>query len=101
MHQGDAASNERAPAGIQRVGIVGSGIMGAGLAEVAAKAGYEVVVRSRSRGTADALQATLAGGLGKQVERGKLEPAQRDQVLARVTATDHLGDLHACDLIIE
>lgn len=96
MHDGDAIK----PA-IERVGIVGSGIMGAGLAEVAAKAGYDVVVRSRSRATADALHATLAKGLGKQVERGKLDADERDLVLKRVTVTDHLGDLHDCDLVIE
>jgi 3-hydroxybutyryl-CoA dehydrogenase len=96
MHEGNATTT-----GIARVGIVGSGIMGAGLAEVAAKAGYDVVVRSRSRATADALHAALAKGLAKQVERGKLEATDRDVVLKRVTTTDHLGDLHDCDLVIE
>ena len=96
MHQGDGTVNE-----IGRVGIVGSGIMGAGLAEVVAKAGYEVVVRSRSKHTAEALTARLAKNLAKQVERGKLDAETRDAVLDRVTVTDHLGDLHDCDLVIE
>jgi 3-hydroxybutyryl-CoA dehydrogenase len=96
MHEGNATTT-----GIARVGIVGSGIMGAGLAEVAAKAGYDVVVRSRTKATADALQAALAKGLAKQVERGKLEASDRDVALKRVTTTDHLGDLHDCDLVIE
>jgi 3-hydroxybutyryl-CoA dehydrogenase len=96
MHEGNAHTT-----GIARVGIVGSGIMGAGLAEVAAKAGYDVVVRSRSRATADGLHAALAKGLGKQVERGKLDAADRDVILKRVATTDHLGDLHDCDLVIE
>ncbi len=96
MHQGDGTVNE-----VGRVGIVGSGIMGAGLAEVVARAGYEVVVRSRSKQTADALTAGLAKNLAKQVERGRLDAATRDAVLGRVSATDHLGDLHDCDLVIE
>ena len=57
---------------IKRVGIVGSGIMGSGMAEVAAKAGFEVVLRSRAQATADAMVASLEKSLTKQVERGKL-----------------------------
>ena len=65
---------------IERVGIVGSGIMGSGIAEVAAKAGHEVVLRSRKQDTADAMVAALEKSLTKQVERGKLdeEDARRD-----------------------
>ena len=86
---------------INSVGIIGSGIMGSGIAEVAAKAGHEVVLRSRQQATADAMVAGLEKSLAKQVERGKLEQAEADAVRARVTATDHLGDLVDCDLIIE
>ena len=86
---------------IKRVGIVGSGIMGSGLAEVAAKAGCEVVVRSRSRASADALVAGLTKSLGRQVEKEKISEADRDDVLGRVSATDHLGALVDCDLVIE
>ena len=86
---------------ISRVGIVGSGIMGSGIAEVAAKAGCSVVLRSRSRESADAMVAKLAASLTKQVERGKLEEAQKTELLSLVTATDHLGDLADCDLVIE
>ncbi|HEY4333432.1 MAG TPA: 3-hydroxybutyryl-CoA dehydrogenase [Ilumatobacteraceae bacterium] len=86
---------------IRCVGVLGSGIMGSGLAEVAARAGFEVIVRSRSRPSADEMVIGLAKSLSKQVERGKLEPAERDAALARVTATDELGALSDCDLIIE
>ncbi len=86
---------------VQRVGIVGSGIMGAGIAEVAARAGHDVVVRSRQQATADAVLTTLARSLGKQVERGKLDEADRDAALARVSATAELADLADCDLVIE
>jgi 3-hydroxybutyryl-CoA dehydrogenase len=86
---------------IERVGILGSGIMGSGIAEVAAKAGIEVVLRSRRRETAEAMVAGLEKSLAKQVERGKLEQAAADAVRGRVIATDHLGELVDCDLVIE
>ena len=86
---------------IERVGILGSGIMGSGIAEVAAKSGYEVVLRSRKQESADAMVASLEKSLAKQVERGKLEQDTSDEVRARVTATDHLGALVDCDLVIE
>jgi 3-hydroxybutyryl-CoA dehydrogenase len=85
----------------KRVGIVGSGIMGSGIAEVAAKAGTEVVLRSRSQATADAMVAGLEKSLAKQVERGKLEDAERTAVLGRVTAVSDLDALADCDLVIE
>jgi 3-hydroxybutyryl-CoA dehydrogenase len=86
---------------VKRVGIVGSGIMGSGIAEVAAKAGYEVVLRSRAQSTADAMVAGLEKSLAKQVERGKLEQTERDTVLARVRAVADLGELADCDLVLE
>jgi 3-hydroxybutyryl-CoA dehydrogenase len=86
---------------VKRVGFVGSGIMGSGIAEVAAKAGFEVVLRSRAQGTADAMVAGLEKSLAKQVERGKLEPADRDATLGRVRAVADLGELSDCDLVIE
>ena len=54
---------------IKSVGIVGSGIMGAGIAEVAAKTGHRVVLRSRQQATADAMVASLEKSLAKQAER--------------------------------
>jgi 3-hydroxybutyryl-CoA dehydrogenase len=86
---------------VKRVGIVGSGIMGAGIAEVAAKAGFEVVLRSRAQGTADAMVAGLEKSLAKQVDRGKLAADERDAVLGRVRAVADLGELSDCDLVIE
>ncbi|MGQ0831907.1 MAG: 3-hydroxyacyl-CoA dehydrogenase family protein [Microthrixaceae bacterium] len=84
-----------------RLGIVGSGIMGSGIAEVAAKAGVEVILRSRQRETADAMVASLERSLTKQVERGKLEEQAAKEIAARVSATDDLHALHECDLVLE
>ncbi|MBK9180103.1 MAG: 3-hydroxybutyryl-CoA dehydrogenase [Acidimicrobiales bacterium] len=86
---------------IKRVGIVGSGIMGSGIAEVAAKAGHEVVLRSRQQATADAMLGGLERSLVKQVERGKLEQGEADAALGRVTATSAIHDLADCDLVVE
>jgi 3-hydroxybutyryl-CoA dehydrogenase len=86
---------------IERVGIVGSGIMGAGIAEVAAKAGIEVVLRSRKQETADAMVAALEKSLAKQVEKGRLEEQAAKETLARVTAHHELHALASCDLVIE
>ncbi len=75
--------------------------MGSGLAEVAARAGYTAIVRSRHQATADDMVAGLVKSLAKQVERGKLDEVERDAILARVSATDDLGALASCDLVIE
>ena len=86
---------------IKKVGVLGSGIMGSGLAEVAARAGYEVVVRSRSQATADAMLVSIDKGLTKQVERGKATDEEKSAILGRITATDHIGAVADCDLVIE
>lgn len=86
---------------IKRMGIVGSGIMGSGIAECAAKNGYEVVVRSRQQATADAMVAALEKSLAKQVERGKLSAEDQTSALSRVRATSELAELADCDLVIE
>src|SRR5215210_6267948 len=86
---------------VKRGGIVGSGIMGSGIAEVAAKAGIEGVLRSRAQATADKMVAGLEKSLNKQVERNKLEAGERDAVLGRVRAVTDLHELGECDLVIE
>ena len=86
---------------IVRVGILGSGIMGAGLAEVAARAGYQVVVRSRSRAAADDMLRSIDRGFLKGIERGKSTEDERTAVMSRISATDDLRALADCDLVIE
>jgi 3-hydroxybutyryl-CoA dehydrogenase len=86
---------------IERLGIVGSGIMGSGIAEVAAKAGSTVVLRSRKQESADAMVAALGKSLAKQVSRGKLDEAEAEAVQGRVSATADLEALADCDMVIE
>jgi 3-hydroxybutyryl-CoA dehydrogenase len=87
--------------GFQKVGVLGSGIMGGGIAEVAAATGATVIARSRSHATADAMLATIEKSLAKQVDKGKRTPEDADDIIARVSATTHMGDLADCDFIIE
>jgi len=75
--------------------------MGSGIAEVAAASGHEVVLRSRSQDSADAMVATLGKSLAKQVEKGKRTEAGAADIAARVHATTHLGELVDVDLVIE
>jgi 3-hydroxybutyryl-CoA dehydrogenase len=75
--------------------------MGSGIAEVAAAAGCEVVLRSRSQAAADAMVAGLKKALAKQVEKGKRTEAEAGEITARVSATTHLGALADADLVIE
>jgi 3-hydroxybutyryl-CoA dehydrogenase len=86
---------------IANVGIVGSGIMGAGLAEVAAVAGFDVVVRSRSREGAEAVFDKVSASLARHVAKERMSEEERKLVLERITVTDHLGRLADCDLVIE
>jgi 3-hydroxybutyryl-CoA dehydrogenase len=86
---------------MKTIGICGSGIMGSGLAEVAARAGHDVVVRSRSIDTARAMVDSIAKGLDKQVQREKITAADKDAILGRIRATASIADLADCDLVIE
>ena len=86
---------------VEHIGIVGSGIMGSGIAEVAAKAGHTVVLRSRTQAGADSMVAGLEKSLAKQLERNKIEASERDAVLGRVRAVTDLHELAECDLVLE
>jgi 3-hydroxybutyryl-CoA dehydrogenase len=86
---------------IQTVGVIGSGIMGSGLAEVASRAEFDVVVRSRTQAGADAVLAGIDKGLTKQVARDRLTEEERAAILARISVTDDLHALKDCDLVIE
>jgi len=87
--------------GVKRIGVVGSGIMGAGVAEVAARSGFEVVLRSRTQAGADAMLGGLDASLARQVKKGRLEEAVATEVRDRVSAVSELAELAACDLVLE
>ena len=86
---------------IRKIGVLGSGTMANGIAEVSAKAGYDVVLRARSKQRASESQAKIAKSLGKAVERGKMTQEQLDATLGLLTTTTEMDAFSDCDLIIE
>ena len=86
---------------IRTVGVVGLGTMGAGIAQVAVQAGFPTIARDVSGELAERGRATIERYLARGVERGRLTQDAFDQALARFSTTTELGDLAACDLVIE
>jgi 3-hydroxybutyryl-CoA dehydrogenase len=86
---------------INRVGVLGAGLMGSGIAEVCAKAGYETIVREVSDELVQKGIGRVDSSLAKAVDRGKLSAADRDAARGRLTATTRVADLAGCDLVIE
>jgi 3-hydroxybutyryl-CoA dehydrogenase len=86
---------------IRKVGVLGCGLMGAGIAEVAARAGFDTVVREVSEEVVEKGLERIRASLDKAVERGKLQAAERDKALARLRGVVDLGELAECDLIVE
>jgi len=86
---------------IKRVGVLGCGLMGSGIAQVAATAGYDTVVRDVSKEIWDRARAGIEKSLAKFVEKGKLPAANREAALKRLSFTTATADLKACDIVIE
>jgi 3-hydroxybutyryl-CoA dehydrogenase len=86
---------------ISRVGVLGCGQMGSGIAQVAATAGFPTVVRDVETGLLARGERSIQQSLDKLVDKAKLEHADRDGALGRLTFTVHLDDLSRCDLVIE
>ena len=86
---------------IKKVGVLGCGLMGAGIAEVCARAGLETTVREVEEALLDKGLARIGRSLDKAVEKGKLEADQRESALGSLNGTTDLDRLADCDLIIE
>src|SRR5437870_5600846 len=87
--------------GIQKVGILGCGLMGAGIAQVVAGAGYSTIVKEVAD---EFLKKGLAGiekSLGRFVDKGAITAAQRGETIARLKGTTSFEDLADCDFVIE
>jgi 3-hydroxybutyryl-CoA dehydrogenase len=87
--------------GIRTVGVLGAGLMGSGIAQVAALAGFDTVVREVSDAVVQRARAAVERSLAKGIERGKLDAARRDAALARLRFTTSMDDLATADVIIE
>ncbi|MBN8721894.1 MAG: 3-hydroxybutyryl-CoA dehydrogenase [Acidobacteria bacterium] len=86
---------------IKKVGVIGCGLMGSGIAQVSAVAGYEVIICEVSQEFLDKGVKGIQGSLAKLVEKGKLSDEDRNATLARLRTTTSLDDLADCNLIIE
>ncbi len=86
---------------IRKVGVLGCGLMGSGIAEVAAKAGFDTVVREVSEALLEKGMGKIRGSLGKAVEKGKMTAEERDAVLGRIHGTTGFEALADCDLVVE
>ncbi len=85
----------------KRIGILGAGLMGSGIATVSVQAGLDIVLIDRDQAAADKGKAHIAGELDKLMKRGRLDQAKRDALLAKVTATPDFGALKDVDLVVE
>lgn len=86
---------------ISRVGVVGAGLMGSGIAEVCARAGLDVLVREVDAAAAEAGRARLVNSLDRGLASGKLSEAERDSAIARLAFTTDLGDFADRQLVVE
>ncbi len=86
---------------ISRLGVVGAGQMGGGIAQVAAAAGLEVVLLDASRAAAEKGRAAIDGQLARQVERGKLTAGDREATLRRIAIAEQASELAEVDFVIE
>lgn len=86
---------------MERVGVVGAGLMGSGIAEVCARAGCDVIVHEVGDGPLAAGRARVEKSLARAVERGKLVPADRDAALARLSYTLDLNDMADREIVVE
>jgi 3-hydroxybutyryl-CoA dehydrogenase len=87
--------------GIRKVGVVGLGTMGAGIAQLSVQAGFETIGREVSAELGERGRATIERYLVRGVEKGRVSEGEHDAALARLTLTTELADLADCDLVIE
>jgi 3-hydroxybutyryl-CoA dehydrogenase len=86
---------------IKKVGVLGCGLMGSGIAQAAASAGFVTVVRDVTESLLEKGRAGIVKSLGRLVEKGKLTPAIRDTALANLSFGTDLSALRDCDIVIE
>jgi 3-hydroxybutyryl-CoA dehydrogenase len=86
---------------INKVGVVGCGIMGSGIAQVCAQSGYQVVVSEINDALLNKGMATISSRLARDVEKGRLTTENKDSALSRIKGTTNTKDFSDCDLVIE
>ena len=101
LNKGARRPANEPPTSLKKIGVVGAGFMGAGIAQVSANAGLQVVLIDRDQETADKGKAGLHKALSDRVMKGRMKGAERDELLARIVPTPDYGALKDCDLVIE
>lgn len=101
LNKGARRPAKEPPTSLKKVGVIGAGFMGAGIASVTAQAGIDVVLIDRDQDSADKGKAYVHKSLTDQVNKGRSTAAARDAVLSKITATADYGALKGCDLIVE
>ena len=86
---------------IKRIGVLGGGLMGSGIAQVSAQCGFDTVLREIDDPLAARARASIEKSCARAVEKGKLSAQARDAALERLTVTTRVTDLSACDIVIE
>ena len=86
---------------IKKIGVVGAGQMGNGIAHVSAQAGYQVVMRDLEDGFVEKGLATIDKNLQRGVDKGRLEAEEKEKILARIEGTTRLDALADCDFVVE
>jgi 3-hydroxybutyryl-CoA dehydrogenase len=84
-----------------KIGVVGLGAMGAGIAQLAIEGGFETIGREVEAARGDAARDRIAHFLTRKVEKGRLEQSARDEAMGRLSVTTDLDDLAGCDVVIE
>ena len=101
LNKGARRPANEPPTSLKKIGVVGAGFMGAGIAQVSAAAGLQVALIDRDQETAEKGKAGLHKALSDRVMKGRMKGAERDELLARITPTADYGALRDCDLVIE
>ena len=101
INKGKSRPDGYAKSSVKKLGVLGAGMMGAGIAYVSAKVGIEVVLLDTTQEAADKGKAYSTNLLDKQVKKGRMTTAARDEFLARITPTTDFALMEGCDLVIE
>src|SRR4029078_1692863 len=101
LNKGARRPANEPPTSLKKIGVVGAGFMGAGIAQVTAAVGLQVVLIDRDQETADKGKAALHKALSDRVMKGRMKGAERDELLARISPSADYGALKDCDLVIE
>ena len=101
LNKGARRPAKEPPVSLKKIGVVGAGFMGAGIAQVSAAAGLQVVLIDRDQETAEKGKAGLHKALSDRVAKGRMKGAERDGLLEKITPCADYGALKDCDLVIE